>query len=176
MTRVYGWYIIVIDADNIPGMSGIAQFQAKETTDIPSEVFDGILNEIKKERIKNMGILTNQKMRKILRKLGFSKYYEHIPHIKHMLGIPAPVINRETDEALRSMFKEIQAPFLRHCPPDRLNFLSYSYILHKFFLILKMSEFCQYFPLLRSREKLHAHDVIWKKICADLGWKFHRSL
>lgn len=154
----------------------IAQFQAKETTEIPKEVFDGILNEIKKERITNMAKLTNRKMRKILRKLGYSKYYEHIPHIKHMLGIPAPVINRETDEALRSMFKEIQAPFLRHCPPDRLNFLSYSYILHKFFLLLKMSEFCQYFPLLRSREKLHAHDVIWKKICADLGWKFHRSL
>ena len=154
----------------------IAQFQAKETTEIPKEVFDGILNEIKKERITNMAKLTNRKMRKILRKLGYSKYYEHIPHIKHMLGIPAPVINRETDEALRSMFKEIQAPFIRHCPPDRLNFLSYSYILHKFFLLLKMPEFCQHFPLLRSREKLHAHDVIWKKICADLGWKFHRSL
>jgi hypothetical protein len=157
-------------------LSGIAQFQAKETTEIPKEVFDGILNEIKKERITNMAKLTDRKMRKILKKLKLSKYYEHIAHIKHMLGIPAPVINRETDEALRSMFKEIQAPFIKHCPPDRFNFLSYSYVLHKFFKLLNMPEFCKYFPLLKSREKLHIHDTIWKKICADLGWKYHRSL
>ena len=157
-------------------MSGIAQFQAKETTEIPKEVFNGILNEIKRERITNMATLDNSKMRKMLRKLGYSKYYEHIPHIKHRLGIPAPVITRETDETLRSMFKEIQAPFFRHCPPDRLNFLSYSYVIHKFFKILGMPEFCKYFPLLRSREKLHAHDVIWKKICADLDSPFHHSL
>ena len=121
-------------------MSGIAQFQAKETTEIPKEVFNGILNQIKRERITNMATLTNRKMRKMLGKLGFSKYYEHIPHIKHRLGIPAPVINRETDERLKSMFKEIQAPFFRHCPPDRYNFLSYSYVLHKFFLLLDMPE------------------------------------
>ena len=157
-------------------MSGIAQFQAKETTEIPKEVFNGILNEIKREKITNMATLDNTKMRQMLRKLGYSKYYEHIPHIKHRLGIPAPVINRETDEALRSMFKEIQGPFSRYCPSDRNNFLSYSYVIHKFFRILGMPEFCKYFPLLRSRVKLHAHDVTWKKICADLGWDFHRSL
>ena len=56
-------------------MSGIAQFQAKETTEIPKEVFNGILNEIKRERITNMAKLTNVKMRKMLRKLGYSKYY-----------------------------------------------------------------------------------------------------
>ena len=42
---------IVSEVYKYPGMSGIAQFQAKETTEIPKEVFDGILNEIKKERI-----------------------------------------------------------------------------------------------------------------------------
>ena len=35
----------------------LAQFQAKETTDIPDKVYDQILLEIKKERIENMADL-----------------------------------------------------------------------------------------------------------------------
>ena len=154
----------------------LSQLQAKETTEIPQEVIDGILNEIRKQRIENLAKLTNEKMREILRHLGHSKYYEHIAHIKHMLGIPTPVLNKETENKIHIMFKLIQGPYLVHQPPDRINFLSYSYVLHKFFLILDMPEFCKYCPLLKSREKLHNHDMVWRKICADLGWKYHRSL
>jgi hypothetical protein len=154
----------------------LSQLQAKETTEIPQEVIDGILNEIRKQRIENLAKLTNEKMREILRHLGHSKYYEHIAHIKHMLGIPTPVLNKETENKIHTMFKLIQGPYLVHQPPGRINFLSYSYVLHKFFLILDMPEFCKYCPLLKSREKLHTHDMVWTKICADLGWKYHRSL
>ena len=74
------------------------------------------------------------------------------------------------------MFKEIQIPFIRHCPKDRKNFLSYSYVLHKFVELLGLDEFLPSFPLLKSREKLHQQDLIWEKICRDLGWEFIRSL
>ena len=155
----------------------MAQFQAKESTEIPKEVFDKILVEIKKERIRNMASMNSTKLRKILKKLKLNKYYEHIPHIiNRLIGVPAPVINRKTEETLRMMFKEIQAPFLKHCPPDRKNFLSYSYVLHKFVELLGMHEYKQHFPLLKSREKLHAQDMIWKGICGDLGWTYHKSL
>ena len=33
-----------------------------------------------------------------------------------------------------------------------------------------------YFPLLKSREKLHVADQIWRAICAELGWRFERSM
>ena len=59
----------------------LAQFQAKETTDIPKELYDQILIEIKKERIENMYELKQNKIRDILKKLKQNKYYEHIPHI-----------------------------------------------------------------------------------------------
>ena len=36
----------------------LAQFQAKETTDIPQDLYEQIIIEIKKERIDNMGDLT----------------------------------------------------------------------------------------------------------------------
>ena len=157
--------------------NGLAQFQAKESTDIPTNVYDKIILEIKKERITNMATLTPVKLREILKKLKLNKYYEHVPHIINRInGIQAPTMSRETEEKLRSMFKEIQIPFIRHCPKDRKNFLSYSYVLHKFVELLGLDEFLPSFPLLKSREKLHQQDLIWEKICRDLEWEFIRSL
>ena len=55
-----------------------------------------------------------------LEQIGRNKYYEHIPHITNRItGQPAPVMTRATEEKLRNMFKEVQAPFIKHCPPDR---------------------------------------------------------
>ena len=155
----------------------LAQFQAKETTDIPEDVYNRIYVELKKERISNMAKVTPAKMKEILKRLKLNKYYEHIPHITNRLnGQPAPVITRATEEKLRSMFKEIQGPFMKHCPPERKNFLSYSYVLHKFCQLLELDNFLQCFQLLKSREKLHVQDTIWEKICADLHWEFIKSV
>lgn len=155
----------------------IAQFQAKETTEIPEEVYSKILVELKKERIRNIAKITPAKMKDILKRIRLNKYYEHIPHIINRLnGVPAPVMNRATEEKLRSMFKEIQGPFLKHCPPKRKNFLSYSYVLHKFCQLLSLDQFLHCFPLLKSREKLHEQDQIWERICCELQWEYIKSV
>ena len=155
----------------------LAQFQAKESTDIPQEVYDKILMELKKERMDDISQLKTSKLREILKKLKLNKYYEHVPHIINRLnGVPPPTINRETEEELRRMFKEIQMPFHKFCPKDRKNFLSYSYVLHKFMQLLEMDEFLPCFPLLKSREKLHQQDQIWKQICEYLHWQFIPSV
>jgi len=155
----------------------LAQFQAKESTDIPQDVYDNIIIELKKERIVNMSELTPLKLREILKKLKKNKYYEHIPHIINKLnGIPPPVMSRQTEEELRRMFKEIQLPFHKYCPANRKNFLSYSYVLHKFVQLLELDVFLPCFMLLKSREKLHQQDQIWKQICAHLKWQYIPSI
>jgi hypothetical protein len=155
----------------------LAQFQAKETTDIPQEVYDEILVELKKERITDMSCLSPEKIRLILKKLKKNKYYEHVPHIINKLnGVTPPIMTRQTEEKLRRMFKEIQLPFHKFCPKDRKNFLSYSYVLHKFVELLELDEFIPCFMLLKSREKLHHQDQIWKQICNYLNWQFIPSI
>ena len=77
----------------------------------------------------------------------------------------------EIEERLRLMFKEIQKPFDDNCPAERKNFLSYSFVLYKFCELLSEDSYLQYFPLLKSKEKLHQQDVIWKRICATLKWE-----
>ena len=155
----------------------LAQFQAKESTDIPKDVYNMILEELKKERITNIKNLSPNKIREILKKLKKNKYYEHVPHIINRLnGIPPPIMSREIEEELRRMFKEIQVPFHKYCPPNRKNFLSYSYVLHKFVQLKELDNFLPCFVLLKSREKLHQQDLIWKKICEHLKWEFIPSV
>ena len=153
------------------------QFQAKESTIIPEEVMNEVVLEIKKRRIDNIADLSEEDIRQILKKLGRSKYYEHRAHILSRLnGNPPPTITPEIEEKVRAMFQEIQAPFLLYCPNDRTNFLSYSYILYKFFELLDLDEYKVFFPLLKSRDRLIAHDQIWKKICDYLNWEFIQSV
>jgi hypothetical protein len=155
----------------------LAQFQAKESTEIPNEIYDAILIQLKKERITNMSSLKPTKLREILRKMKASKYYEHIPHIINRLnGQNAPFMSREDEEKLRHMFREIQPSFKKHRPQGRRNFLSYGYILYKFCELLEMDEYLACFPLLKNRDKLYLQDKTWEKICADMGWQYIRTV
>ena len=155
----------------------LSQFQAKESTDIPGEIIEKIMLELKKERIVNVANISNYKIREILKKLKLNKFYEHIPYIINKInGKPPPSISKEIEEKLRYMFKEIQTPFQNHCPKHRKNFLSYSYVIHKFIQLLGIDEYLVYFPLLKSREKLYQQDKIWKNICSDLKWEFINSI
>ena len=155
----------------------LAQFQAKESTEIPNEVYELIVGELKKERINDLSTLNRSKIREILKKLKLNKYYEHTPHITNRLnGQNAPVMTRETEEKLRHMFIEIQPSFQKHCPKDRSNFLSYSYVLYKFCELLELDEYLHCFPLLKNKDKLYQQDKIWQNICADLKWQFIRSI
>lgn len=155
----------------------LAQFQAKESTEIPPEVFDMILMELKKERILDTRNIKQTKVREILKKLKQNKYYEHVPHIINRLnGQNAPIMSREVEEKLRYMFKEIQPSFVKHCPSGRNNFLSYSYVLYKFCELLELDEYLPCFPLLKNRDKLYNQDKIWELICKELRWQYIKSL
>ena len=155
----------------------LAQFQAKESTEIPEDIFQAILEELKKERITNPESIKPTKVREILKKLKCTNFYEHVPYILNRInGKNAPVMSREIEEKLRFMFKEIQSSFVKHRPKNRSNFLSYSYVLYKFCELLELDDYLQCFPLLKNRDKLYNQDKIWQLICKDLSWEFIRSI
>jgi hypothetical protein len=149
----------------------LAQFQGKETTQIPDDVIDQIQLQIKKERI-GIEQLTHHKTKEILKKLGFNKYYEHIAFIKNKLGIKPPVFSPELEDTLCNLFMEIQAPYAKTCPDYRVNFLNYYYVLFKFCELLEETHFLHDIPLLKDREKLIEQDETWKKMCVELDWEF----
>ena len=149
----------------------LAQFQGKETTQIPPEVVENIKLQIKKERIE-LSQITNGKTKEILKKLGYNKYYEHIPFIKDKLGIKPPIMSPELEETLCNLFIELQSPYSKFCPDDRVNFLNYYYTAYKLCELLGEEKYLPLFPLLKDREKRIEQDDIWKKICEELDWEF----
>jgi len=149
----------------------LSQFQGKETTQIPYDVIENIKLQIKKERIE-LSEITNIKTKEILKKLGYNKYYEHIPFIKDKLGIKPPIMASELEETLCNLFIELQSPYSKFCPDDRVNFLNYYYTAYKLCELLGEEQYLQHFPMLKDKEKRIEQDNIWKKICEELNWEF----
>lgn len=150
----------------------LAQFQAKETTQIPDDVIDAIKKRIKKERIKDMRELNYNKMREILRKLGLNKFFEHIQYINSLFGIKPPLMNEELHETLCVLFIEIQKPWALHCPPSRTNFFNYTYTLYQLCVLLDQTQYLPFIPMMKDRDKQLEQDMIWKEVCKELDWQF----
>ena len=153
------------------------QVQGRETTAIPESLIDSIMLELKKERVTDMRNITPKMMRGILKRLGSSKYYEHITTITRLInGQPPLRISPELEDKVKAMFKEVQPAFSRVCPATRSNFLQYNYVISRILLLLSEPELASYFPPLKSREKQAMAESTWKSICADLGWPFMPSI
>tara|TARA_Y100000780_G_scaffold231003_1_gene254680 strand:+ start:1316 stop:2431 length:1116 start_codon:yes stop_codon:yes gene_type:complete len=149
----------------------LAQFQAKESTHIDDNIIENIKDKIKKERI-TIEQLTNEKTKQILKNLGYNKYYEHIPFIKEKIGIKPPTMSFELEAKLCNLFLEIQKPYAKFCPTQRVNFLNYYYVLYKLCELLDEDKYLEHFYMLKDPVKRMEQDEIWKKICNELNWEF----
>lgn len=151
------------------------QFQSKESTDIPDNICNIVINDLRKKRI-DRKLCTPPDVYSILRKHRLTGYYEHLQQIYCKISGASPIIlSRDIEEKMISMFLEMQDTFHAHCPKTRSNFLNYAYVINKLFRILHMPEHAKYFSLLKSKEKLREQDIIWNKICKDMNWDFYSS-
>jgi hypothetical protein len=162
----------------------LRRFQNKEARAIPQDVLDKVILEAKKERINDLNALTEEKVKRYLKKLNLNDYYDNVIGIINRLnGRPPFTLTQEIEEKIKKMFQQIQEPYEKFKPPSRKNFLSYSYTLCKFFQILNLHEFARYFPLLKSNDKLRQQDDIFKKIVGHMSeidkttkWVFYPSV
>jgi hypothetical protein len=85
-------------------------------------------------------------------------------------------MSQELEETLCNLFMEIQKPYSKYCPANRVNFLNYYYTLYKLCELLDEKKFMPFFPMLKDQEKKMDQDAIWKLICGDLGWKYIQTV
>ena len=148
------------------------QFQGKETN-IPTEVYKAIRDDLGKKQFKDFDNLTPKFMRSVLKKLHLSNYYANIPHIIHKLnGKPILILTPEQDNQLRQMFTQLQEPFRECCPDDRSNWPHYHYTFYKMFELLGLDQFLHCFPKLKNPYLVYNMDKIWKCMCTKLNWQF----
>jgi hypothetical protein len=152
------------------------QFQAKQSSDIPEKVFVEIIRELNKNRVTDLSVLNNKNMKSLLKKLNYNCYYEHVTYIINKLNnLPPPKITKDMEKQFINMFYQIQEPWEKYKQTNRKNFLSYSYVLHKFCELLELDHLLECFPLHKDPEKIIENDNIWEKICKYLKWQFISS-
>lgn len=159
----------------------LAILQGKESSEVPDDVINVIWMEIKRERITDLAVLTEEDIKRFLGKHsneGYNRYFKHSTQILFKInGIPPLTLSAEQEKNLDIMFSQIQEPYERHRPEGRSNFSSYSYIITKFSELLGYYDVVDKLKPLKDKDKIYQLDVIWKKICHDMGgaergWKF----
>lgn len=153
-------------------------FQAKESTEVPEDILEMVISHLYTyKKVTKIKLITQKKVREVLKELSLRKYYDHCAQIvARITNQLPPRMSPFQGEQVKLMFSAIQGPFNIHCPPERTNFLSYGYCLYKFCELLGYDEFLPCFPLLKGKDKLAAMDKIWKKICVELDWQFIPSV
>lgn len=150
----------------------LSQFQAKETTKIPEEMVKNIANRIRKERITDISEIDYDKMRDILRTLGYNHYFEHIQLINSIFGIEPPQMDKELYDTLCVLFMETRKPWALYCPPNRTNFFNYTYVLYQLCVLLGQYQYLPFIPMMKDPKKRLNMDVIWKQLCEHLDWEY----
>ena len=163
------------------------KFHNVEKSKVPKKIYTLINKELNKlqrnnndsepiHKSKNI-IITKETIIEILKKTGNSKYNCQVLQILNILNKKKlPTLPVNVQQTMKRMFKETLQLFSEICPNTRTNFLSYSYVIRKFLEILNERQYIEYFPLLKSKEKLYQQDLIWKTICNKLKWKYYPTI
>lgn len=152
----------------------LKQLQAKESIDISEEIYNQILKELNKNPYyRDTNNITRTIIQKILKKIGHTKLYKHIPLIQYKItGKNAIMFNNEQTDKIIKMFLEIQEPWELYKPRNRKSFISYPYFINKACQLLEIDNIK--LPLL-DFDNLIELDKSWKKICQHLKWQYISS-
>lgn len=147
------------------------QFLCKGTANIPPHVITILEEEIKKNNIADEDV-TVRFLEKMLKKHRMSDYYENIMYIYNKITKTTPQsITREEYEVVLGMFKEAEEIYeKKYKPKTRNNFLKYTFVLNKIFLLIGRGDIADHFKLLKNPIKMKEQENIWKNMCTALGW------
>ncbi|AGO83883.2 Poxvirus Late Transcription Factor VLTF3 like protein [Pandoravirus salinus] len=154
----------------------LKMFQGKGSKKVTKHVLDSVMEWHAAQGITSIDDITTLTVRQALKANAFKDHYDFEMYIWCCItGKPAPTLGPTKENYCRQMFMRIQAPYAKwkaRIDPTRINFLSYGYVLYKFFQLLDWTEYLPYFSLLKGRDKLEKQEAIWKGICKDVEWPF----
>jgi len=151
----------------------LARIQAKETLVVEESVVEKVMEELAKRDVHPADVTQPVVLATMKAAKMKSKVYNHAAQVTmRITGKPPPRLTSEQDELCKLIFNAIQAPFEKHAPAERKNFLSYSYALYKILDLLGARELLCNIPLLSGRGKIKVQDEIMRKIFADLNIEF----
>ena len=117
-------------------------------------------------------VINKDVIRGVLRSLSMQLYIEKwLQIIQRLTGIEPPKPGGQLLTSLDACFTELQQPFAACKASGRKNFLNYNYTFCRLFQKLGCAQFCMFFPLIKSRQKLRALDAMWGEMVSTIGWE-----
>jgi len=117
-------------------------------------------------------VVNKDAVRAVLRSLGMQLYIEKwLQIIFRVTRIAPPIPGSLLVCKLDSMFQELQEPFDCFRVAKRKNFLNYNYVFCRLFQRLECTQFCMFFPLIKSKQKLRQLDEMWAMMAKSLNWE-----
>lgn len=161
----------------------IKRFQGKQNVNVPSEVFERLVEQFLKfqlipENFKSLPKevsfekVTREHVQLFLKELGYNKYYDDIVFIYHKLtGHIIPDITHLENKLILD-FDILLDEYDKTFKNDRKNFIHNHYVL--FQLLRKHNYKCQKsdFNFLKTNDRKFYHDNICQKLFQNLGWNF----
>ena len=116
-------------------------------------------------------VINKDVIRSVLRSLNMQLYIEKwLAIIQRVTGIEPPKPGARLLQMLDDAFVELQQPFQHNKIAGRKNFLNYNYVFCRLFQRLDCTQFCMFFPLIKSRAKLRHLDDMWTAMVTSVGW------
>ena len=116
-------------------------------------------------------VINKDVIRSVLRSLKMQLYIEKwLQIIFRITKITPPTPGSALIKQLDDLFLELQRPFELHRQSGRKNFLNYNYVFCRLFQKIGCNQFCMFFPLIKSKQKLKNLDDIWGDMTASIKW------
>lgn len=117
-------------------------------------------------------VVNKDTIRSVLRSLNMQLYIEKwLQIIFRVTGIQPPIPGGVVVEQLDKLFQELQRPFDAFKAPTRKNFLNYNYVFCRLLQQMDCTQFCMFFPLIKSKSKVKSLDLMWESMAHSLNWK-----
>jgi len=116
-------------------------------------------------------VINKDAVRAVLRSLNMQLYIEKwLQIIFRVTRIAPPIPGNLLVHKLDEMFQALQEPFNCFRVERRKNFLNYNYVFCRLFQRLDCTQFCMFFPLIKSKQKLEQLDDMWSLMAESLNW------
>lgn len=146
----------------------LANFDMQTWIKIPNEVKTDIRREYKMTNDSNSSCIDATKIRDILRKLKYKKYYPNIVQLySEMNGKPIPRLTKEKKKIFRHYFRLLNNVLKRN--KNEKKHISHPVAFKKICQLLKFKEFIPFIAIVKTAKSYNEQEKIWESICSKLG-------
>ena len=132
---------------------------------------DNVINDIRKHEFNSIF-----QLKKIMKYLGYKKYYLSAYWLYKIIKNENLIeLEKSTMNEMIRMFQKIDSCFIElrfEYDEKRKNTFHYNYLIRKMLLILGKEQHLKHLPKMKSENKIKYSEILFKKICQELGYKF----